>query len=769
MRRLALLLLLIACGEDKVVVQTDLTGIRLKMTFAQALGLTQLQIDSIGGAPMRSATLELPASGSTTGTREESVVILFADELAGSAIDLRVRGSAGGMLAAEGRGKTTLQRAVLVDLTIALEKIDVEGCGDGAIEDEQCDDGNIKDGDGCSATCATEPGFMCNGAPSICVPVCGDGAIAGKEVCDDGGTTAGDGCDASCAPETGWVCTGEPSVCNQTCSNGTIDTGEECDDANAFDADGCSASCRIEGGYSCSGTPSVCTPLASCGDGAIDQGEECDDDNAVDGDGCTRGCQIEGGWTCTGMPSVCEQTCGNGSMDAGEQCDDGDRVDGDGCSADCQIEPGFDCGDGLIRGTEVCDDNNPNPGDGCSARCTVEPGYICTDEPSECTQCGNGAVDPGEFCDGGFVNDQTCLSQGHLGGTLGCNSTCSDYDFANCGSLIDTPEELQRAINQAYNITGGPEVVAIPAGTFAPNNELVFDESGSPSGLILRPLNGPVVIVGARLRIRSGSNFIFGIEIRDAGSAIFFEDTGAGSGNNTVRNMLFSYSSVTPENVVLIASNGNRVVANRIENGSIGAGQTGILFDGAIRSTVAMNVIYGTFAYGMRLISVNSATVDTFIDHNSIWMPSPSTGTGVRFDDASDICFRNNIVWGSGNTTGFELEFVDFSNTCPGGNFNNVNGNNGTECVGLTCAFYCTGGGQLCDLFVDPGYDQAPSSDAPALCLSSGNSLVDAGLDLGYDMVDGAPESFYGSAPDLGAREAGSTRDFGGMLSTCPN
>lgn len=42
-------------------------------------------------------------------------------------------------------------------------------CGDGAITlDEGCDDGNARDGDGCSARCAVEAGFSCTGVPSAC-------------------------------------------------------------------------------------------------------------------------------------------------------------------------------------------------------------------------------------------------------------------------------------------------------------------------------------------------------------------------------------------------------------------------------------------------------------------------------------------------------------------------------------------------------------------------------------------------------------------------
>jgi cysteine-rich repeat protein len=61
-----------------------------------------------------------------------------------------------------------------------------EGCGNGIVEGiEQCDDGGNVNGDGCSASCQIEPGFVCQGtAPSVCAPVCGDGIIVAPEQCD---------------------------------------------------------------------------------------------------------------------------------------------------------------------------------------------------------------------------------------------------------------------------------------------------------------------------------------------------------------------------------------------------------------------------------------------------------------------------------------------------------------------------------------------------------------------------------------------------------
>jgi cysteine-rich repeat protein len=51
-------------------------------------------------------------------------------------------------------------------------------CGDGTLDGgEQCDDGNLADGDGCHHTCTIEKCFACDGEPSICG--CQVGAVCG--------------------------------------------------------------------------------------------------------------------------------------------------------------------------------------------------------------------------------------------------------------------------------------------------------------------------------------------------------------------------------------------------------------------------------------------------------------------------------------------------------------------------------------------------------------------------------------------------------------
>ncbi len=77
------------------------------------------------------------------------------------------------------------------------------------------------------------------------VVVCNDGVVEAPETCDDQGTTAGDGCSATCQTEPFWACTGAPSACDPICNDGTVIAGEEaCDDGNPVDTDGCTTRCQ---------------------------------------------------------------------------------------------------------------------------------------------------------------------------------------------------------------------------------------------------------------------------------------------------------------------------------------------------------------------------------------------------------------------------------------------------------------------------------------------------------------------------------------------
>jgi cysteine-rich repeat protein len=160
------------------------------------------------------------------------------------------------------------------------------GCGNGRVNPElgeQCDDGNLIDGDGCDYNCT--------------FTACGNGIQTAGEQCDDANLDPNDGCTDHCT----------------LCGNGTRTAPEECDDGNLDPDDGCTAACT------------------RCGNGIATAPEGCDDGNLIDGDGCDSDCLRRG--------------CGNGRTNGGEECDDagvcaGGADTGSFCTAHTQCEGG---------------------------------------------------------------------------------------------------------------------------------------------------------------------------------------------------------------------------------------------------------------------------------------------------------------------------------------------------------------------------------------------------------------------------------------------
>jgi cysteine-rich repeat protein len=125
-------------------------------------------------------------------------------------------------------------------------------CGNNVVEQgEACDDGNPRNGDGCSKLCVSEERA-----------ICGDGEIDDGEECDDANNVQTDACTNACALAI--------------CGDGFIQAGvEACDDANNVQTDACLNTCVA----------------ARCGDGQVRAGvEACDDGNQVNGDGCENNC-----------------------------------------------------------------------------------------------------------------------------------------------------------------------------------------------------------------------------------------------------------------------------------------------------------------------------------------------------------------------------------------------------------------------------------------------------------------------------------------------
>ncbi|MFT5353995.1 MAG: MYXO-CTERM domain-containing protein [Polyangiales bacterium] len=200
---------------------------------------------------------------------------------------------------------------------------------------------------GLAPECVCSEGFARDETGEDCVPACGDGARTVTESCDDGNTTDGDGCSAACDTEDGFVCWESPeglSECANTCGDGLIDRGETCDDGDD-NSDTEPAACRT-----------TCQ-MPACGDGILDEGETCDEGDSNTNDdpaGCRTTCLdafcgdeiVDEGETCDpgGGETLPEESCmcgdagpQDGGVDASE--DPGGPSGGGGCAVGGESSP----------------------------------------------------------------------------------------------------------------------------------------------------------------------------------------------------------------------------------------------------------------------------------------------------------------------------------------------------------------------------------------------------------------------------------------------
>jgi cysteine-rich repeat protein len=234
------------------------------------------------------------------------------------------------------------------DLVIELSEIAPDGCGNGALDaGEQCDDGNLANGDCCSSACRIEPngsscadGDLCNGAETCQAGVCTAGAPL---VCNDSNVCTTD----SCNPLSGCVYTPNTAPCNDgnacttadTCSGGSCVGGPAlvCNDSNLC-------------------TDDSCNPASGCV--YVNNTAPCDDSNA-----CTTADTCSGG-SCAGGPALV--------------CNDGNVCTSDSCN------PATGCV--YANNTAPCSDGNPcTDGDVCSGGSCIAGGPALCDDGSLCT------------------------------------------------------------------------------------------------------------------------------------------------------------------------------------------------------------------------------------------------------------------------------------------------------------------------------------------------------------------------------------------------
>ena len=139
---------------------------------------------------------------------------------------------------------------------------DTAACGNGIAEaGEECEDGNVRDFDGCSRDCLLERGS------------CGDGTVQ---------TLFGEQCEPVIHDlRLSYGCTSSCRFFSSLCGNAVPDAGEQCD-LGSQNSNAPNAFCRLDCG------------LARCGDSVVDTfSEACDDGNRLSGDGCNVDCKRE--------------------------------------------------------------------------------------------------------------------------------------------------------------------------------------------------------------------------------------------------------------------------------------------------------------------------------------------------------------------------------------------------------------------------------------------------------------------------------------------
>ncbi len=304
-------------------------------------------------------------------------------------------------------------------------------CPNGVVDaGEECDDGNLVDGDGCTSECIDE--------------FCGDGVIndSGAEECDDGvanSDSTPDACRLDCT---------EP-----VCGDGVTDpsNGEECDDGNTNQDDGCTNQCT------------------SCGNGIAGGLEQCDDGNNDDGDCCAADCTFEAlDDPCVDAPTTeCTAPGCNGAGECVERpanesasCDDGDP-----CSISSECQSGV-----------------------CATTGTVVTGQACQwavvgwPDPLVQAETGNGTQIIGDFCGSHIFIGESSIMTGDMvasdvddGGVSAEFSTSVNADagdiLTNNGSVQGVAAVLLPGIGSS-SIAAGQVVAKTPPPTF-------YDTTGS--------------------------------------------------------------------------------------------------------------------------------------------------------------------------------------------------------------------------------------------------------------------------------------------------
>lgn len=198
-------------------------------------------------------------------------------------------------------------------------------CGNGIAEaPEDCDDGNLVAGDGCSSTCNFETNGVSNNCPGQPFVLTGaPGAV--RKISFAGDTLLGGGV------------TLNPAGCFYGSGKNVV-YAIKSDVTGSVSADAITGYGRanLSARTDCFGNDYqlACTQIETPGAIHVDFPVTANQWFFVSVDGDTS---YGGPYTLN--VAVTPATCGNHVLDGAEQCDDGNGVAGDGCAADCTLEP----------------------------------------------------------------------------------------------------------------------------------------------------------------------------------------------------------------------------------------------------------------------------------------------------------------------------------------------------------------------------------------------------------------------------------------------
>jgi|GEM_PF-1851224 len=272
-----------------------------------------------------------------------------------------------------------------------IPKAEASGiCGDGTLDTaEDCDDGNLIDGDGCSAICRKEADM----AVAITGPQVWDGNITSLDLVPRhwqySVTLQNNGPETLKFVEVKSGPLPVPSLLN------AASDASECERDQVTGELVIPLRCWFTGpfpsGWSRTFTVTLDTQLdvSNPQPPAIDFTMEIGNYGGVGAEP----------WIVTQLSdpvlfnNAASAFCGNGSLNSGEQCDAGTlntpslspvTPPRPWCLDNCTLNL-TSCGDNKVDAWEYCDDGDLTNGDGCSNSCQVESGWTCTGDPSVCT------------------------------------------------------------------------------------------------------------------------------------------------------------------------------------------------------------------------------------------------------------------------------------------------------------------------------------------------------------------------------------------------